>query len=113
MIQAYRSIPAGARPNAEDVEALLLLRDAAPSEIVKILCNADIEQARFISVNIFIFPGFGRSVLRYPEEMKAALRQRAVKGLLHVLSLFTIHKIPPTPSCTNWSRTLFHLPASA
>ena len=95
----HDQIPNGFRPNAEDIETLLHQQQQPPSELVKMFCFADLKHwsTEYLLPKIAQVPGFDRSVLRYPEEMKAALQQRAIKQLLQVIGLFSIQKIPIDP----------------
>lgn len=87
------------RPTAEDIEALLQQQQQPPSELVKMFCFADLKHwsAEYLFSKIARVPGFERSVLRHPEEMKAALHQHETKQLLQVIILFTIYKISVEP----------------
>ena len=95
----YKVVPEGTRPNADDVEAMLRLRNEEPSELVHMICSADLSQSYSESYLPFIagIRGFAQSALRHADEMKTALRQRSAKQLVHVLSLFTMNSIPTEP----------------
>ena len=96
---ACRSIPEDGKPTAIDIEHMLCLRNESPADLLKMICHADINQEgiEYYLEHIAGIRGFAQSALRYPEEMKAALRGRNAKQLLHVLSLFPLHDIPVEP----------------
>ncbi len=65
----------------------------------------------YIFPKVVMLPGFAQSALRYPEETKAALRQRTAKGILIVVTLFSRQHIPTEPFLPELVALLFSIPS--